>query len=63
MFQVALVSYQHNDDVGVGVVSQLLQPSSYVGIRRVFGDIVHEQRSDRPTIVAAQSTLTFSNPE
>lgn len=51
MFQVALVSDQHDDDIGIGVVPQLLQPSSYVNVCWVFGDIVYEQRSDRPPIV------------
>ena len=53
MLQVALVSDQHDDDIGVSMVSQLFQPSSHVNICRMFGDIIYEQRSDRPTIVAA----------
>lgn len=63
MLQVALVPDQHNDDVGVSVVSQFLEPSSYIDVCRVFGDIIDEQRSDRPTIVAAQLKLTSSEPE
>ena len=42
MFQVALVSDQHDNDIGVSVVPQFLQPSSHVGVCRVFGDIVYE---------------------
>ena len=42
MLQVAFVPDQHNDDVGVSVVSQFLEPSSYIDICRMFCDIVHE---------------------
>jgi hypothetical protein len=55
MLQVALVSDQHYDNVCVGMVSQLLEPSSYVDICHMFGDIIYEQCADRPTVVAVQS--------
>ena len=63
MFQVALVPDQHDYDVGVSVIPQLLQPSGYVDICRMFGNIVYEQRSNRTTIVTAQPTSTFSEPK
>ena len=63
MFQVALVSDQHDNDIGVSVVPQFLQPSSHVGVCRMFGDIVYEKRPDCSTIVTAQSTSTFGEPE
>jgi len=63
MFQVALVPDQHDDDVGVSMVPQLLQPSNYVDVCLVFGNIIYEQRSDSPAIVTAQSASTFGEPE
>ena len=42
MFQVALVPDQHDDDVSVGMVPQLFQPSNYVDVCRVFGNVVYE---------------------
>ena len=42
MFQVALVPDQHDDDVGVSMVPQLLQPSIYIVICLVVGNIVYE---------------------
>jgi hypothetical protein len=55
MLQIALVSDQHYDDVCVGVVSQLLKPSSNIDVCRMFGNIIYEQCADRPTVVAVQS--------
>lgn len=41
MLQIALVPYQHDDDVQIGVVSQLLQPSLDVLVCPVFGYVVY----------------------
>ena len=39
--KVTLVTYQHDDNVGVGMVTQFLQPSFHVLICQVFGDVIH----------------------
>ena len=55
--QVALVAHQHDDDVVVGVVPQLLQPALHVLVGQVLGDVVHQERPHRPPVVpAAQGT-------
>lgn len=51
MSQIALVSDQHDDDVRIGVVSELLQPPSDVLIGLVLGDIVNQQGSDCASVV------------
>lgn len=52
MSQIALVSDQHDDNIGVRVVAQLLEPSRHVGERLLLGDIVHEKCSHRASVVA-----------
>jgi len=49
--QVALVAHQHDDDVGISVVLQLLQPALGVLVRQVLGDVVDEQSSHRSPVV------------
>lgn len=39
--QVAFVADQHDDNVVVGVVSQLLQPALHIFIGQVFSYVVH----------------------
>ena len=49
--QVRLVSDEHDDDVVVRVVPQLLQPPFHVLVGQVLGDVVHQQRPHRPAVV------------
>jgi len=51
MPQIALVSDQHDDDVRVGMVAQLLQPPCDVLVGLVLADIVDEQGSHGATVV------------
>lgn len=51
MSQIALVSDQHDDDVGIRVVPQLLQPPVDILVGLMFADVVHEQSPDRTTVV------------
>ncbi len=51
MFQIALVPNQHDDDVGVRMVSQFLEPPSDVGVGRMLGDIIDEESTDCSTVV------------
>lgn len=49
--QVALVAHQHDDDVGIGVVLQLLQPALGVFVRQVLGDVVDQQSPHGPPVI------------
>jgi predicted phosphodiesterase len=51
MLQIALVADQHDDNVRVGMIAQLLQPPRNVDIRCVFGDIIYQKRSDCAAVV------------
>lgn len=52
MLQIALVPYKHNDDVGVGVIPQLLEPTGDIDIGRVLSNIVDQQGAHRATVVS-----------
>jgi hypothetical protein len=51
MPQIALVTDQHDHDVGVGMVAQLLQPPCDVLICLVLADVVDKQRSHSAPVV------------
>ena len=51
MPQIALVSYQHDDNVRVRVVPQLLQPPGHILVRLVLADIVDQESTDGSPIV------------
>ncbi len=47
-----LVADEHDDDVGVGVIAQLVQPALHAVEGVLLGDIVHEKGSHRAAVVA-----------
>lgn len=49
--QIALISDQHDDDVGIGVIPQLLQPPVDILVGLMFANIVNEESADRATVV------------
>ena len=49
--QVTLVADQHNDDVAVCMVSQLLQPTLHVFIGQVLGDVIDQQGPHCTTVI------------
>ena len=49
--QIALVTDKHDNNVGVGVVPQLLQPPVDILVGLVLADIVHEEGTDSAAIV------------
>ena len=53
--EVALVSNQHDDDVVVSVVPQLLQPALNVLIRQVFGDVVNQKSPHCSPVIPGDS--------
>ena len=60
MPQIALVAHQHDDDVRVGVIPQLLKPSRDVLVCLVLADIVDEEGTDGASVVSRRDrTVTF----
>lgn len=49
--EITLVANEHDDDVGLRVIAKLLEPPLHVFERDVLGDIVHEQRTHRPSVI------------
>ena len=52
MSQIGLVSNQHDDNVTVGMISQLLEPSGDVLVCLVLADVVNEQGTDGTAVVS-----------
>lgn len=65
--QIALVTDQHDHDIGVGVVSQLLQPPVDIVVGLVLADVVDEEGTDGATVVGRGdgpvALLTSSIPD
>jgi hypothetical protein len=51
MLQIALISNQHNHNIAVRMIPQLLQPSRHILVGLVLADIVDEQSADGAAIV------------
>ena len=51
MPQIALVPHQHDDDVRVGMVAELLQPPGHILVCLVLANVVDEQSSDGAAVV------------
>ncbi len=67
MPQIALVSDKHDDDVSIGMVPKLLQPSCDVLVGLVLADIVDKEGADGTAVVSrgdgAVSLLTGGIPD
>ncbi len=55
MAEVALVANEHNDNVRVGVVPELLEPALNVFVRHMLRNVVHQQRANRAAVVPTGS--------
>ena len=51
MSQITLVANQHDDNVRIGMISQLFQPSCHILVRLVLRDVVDKKSTDGATIV------------
>lgn len=51
VLEIALVADEHNDNVLVGVVAELLEPAGHVLVGRVLGNVVDEERTDSAAVV------------
>lgn len=49
--QIGLVAHEHNHNVGLGVVAELLEPALDVLERGVLGDVVNEEGTDGAAVV------------
>eukprot|EP00968_Pinguiococcus_pyrenoidosus_P028529 scaffold7927_cov296-Pinguiococcus_pyrenoidosus.AAC.2 len=49
--EITLVPHQHDDDVGLRVVAELVQPSLARLEGGVLGDVVHQQSAHRSPIL------------
>ena len=49
--QIALVSHKHDHDVGICVVTKLLQPPGHVLVGLVFCDVIHQQCAYSSTVI------------
>lgn len=63
MLQIALVPDEHDDDVRVRVVAELLEPPRHVHVRRVLRDVVHEERTDCPAVVPVNGNRIASSDD
>ena len=61
MFQIALVSDEHDHDVGIGVVTQFLQPPRNVDVGSMFGDIVNEKSTNCAAVVATSDRVRLED--
>lgn len=53
VLQIALIPDEHDDDVRVRVIAQLLQPSGNVDVCRMLGDVVDEECTHCAAVVPA----------
>lgn len=51
MLQVTLVSNKHNNNIGVRMISQFLEPSRHVLVGLVLGNIVYQKCADSASVV------------
>jgi hypothetical protein len=51
VLEIALVADEHDDNVLVGVVAQLLEPAGHVLVGRVLGNVVNEEGSNGTAVV------------
>lgn len=60
MSQIRFVSNEHDDDVGVGVVTKFLEPSSCVDVGLMLRDVVDKETSNRSSVVGGRDgSVTF----
>lgn len=60
MPQITFVSDQHNDDISISMIPQLLQPSCNVLIGLMLADVINKKSSDcAPVVGRCDSTISF----
>jgi len=51
MPQIALISHQHNNNIAVRMIAQLLQPPRHILVRLRLADVVDQQRAHGAAVV------------
>ena len=51
MPQITLIAYEHDDDVAIRMIPQLLQPPRHVFKCLVLADVIDEESADSATVV------------
>lgn len=51
MTQIAFISYQHNDNVGIRMITEFFQPSRDIVISLMLADIVDKKSSHSTSII------------
>ncbi len=60
MSQITLVSHQHNDNIRIRMIPQLLQPSRHILVRLTLTYIVDKESTNGTTVVGGgDGTVTF----
>lgn len=60
MSQIALVPHEHDHNVSICMVSELLQPPGHILVCLVLADIIHEQSAHGASVVrGCDSPITF----
>ena len=54
MLEIALVSDQHDHDIGIRMIPQLLQPSMDVLVGRMFRNVIDEKGAHSTSVIAAR---------
>lgn len=52
--KIALVADEHNDNVAIGVVTQLLEPAEDVDVGGMLGNVVDEESAHGAAVVAVE---------
>jgi len=53
VLQIALIPHEHDDDVRICMIPELLQPPRDVDVGRVLGDVINQKRTHRTAVVSA----------
>jgi len=59
MLEIILVANEHNNNVGISMVTQLSQPTLDVLKCQMLRDVIHDQCTDCTAVVAAMSTENY----
>ena len=51
MLQIAFVTDEHDNDIRIGVISELLQPPRHVDVGSMFRDVIDKEGTDCTTVI------------
>ena len=60
MPQITLITHEHDHDITISMITQLLQPTGYILISRMLADIIDKQGADSAAVVGGgDGTVAF----